>query len=315
MARPRPKPSSPPVALPRWKRSKISSRSSAGTPGAGVGDLHRRPLAVVGGDDADRLVRRARSAARCRAGCGRSARPRPGRPSPSTGRSAGRRRCCSPRSAARGSNSAATARVSSPSSTGSERSGASASSRERSSRSEARCSRRRSWRLAPAICACASSRSTRPSREVVVEQLEHPLQQRERGAQLVRRGGDERAPRVLLADRATPASWPARGRGRRPRRARRRAAAARRGRSLVIRSADWRRRSSRRSSARRQRAAQHERDDEPDERRGEERRAHLVDRLADVGQRLRRDQRADDLAARPVVERHRRRGRRPSSRS
>ncbi len=152
-----------------------------------------------------------------------------------------------PRSVARRSNSAATARVSSPSSTGSERSGARVEPRE--------VEQVGGQVLEPAQLALGARdllvrvvEVDAPLAQVVVEQLEHPLEQRERSAQLVRRGGDEGAAGVLLAHERLL------HRGERARQvadlvagvvARRRPATP----PLGTSSADWRRRSSRRRSA------------------------------------------------------------------
>ena len=135
--------------------------------------------------------------------------------------------------------------------------------------------------------------------QVLVEQLEHPLQQRQRRAQLVRGGGDERAARLLLAAEARPASTPsARARSPTSSRASSRGGGAcepvggdpQRGLAQALEAA--------RSASRDEPGAEHERDDEADERGGEERRADLGDGLADVGQRLARLEDAGEPAAR-----------------
>ena len=141
----------------------------------------------------------ARGAGRCRSGCARPAPRRRGRRCPSTARAErgpGARRRLAP---ARSSNSAATARHSSPSSTGSSRSVTAASRRLRSSSSLAsRASRRSSrwarwtWRRSVLLVEAAVA-------QVLLEQLDRALQRGQRRAQLVRGGGDERAPRRLLA--------------------------------------------------------------------------------------------------------------------
>ena len=177
-----------------------SARRSARAPRAGRPGRGRRP------DDRRRprrwsrgSARRRRSAARCRSGSARRGRPRPGRRGPSTGRRAARPRSRSSRSPARSPNSAATARASSPSSTASERSATAASSRERSSSSSASVERRSSSRRAVATWRCASVDVRAGLVEVLREQLHRALEHRQRRAQLVRRGGHERAPGRLLA--------------------------------------------------------------------------------------------------------------------
>ena len=65
--------------------------------------------------------------------------------------------------------------------------------------------------------------------DVLLEQLHRALEHRQRRAQLVRGGRDERAPRASPGGAAPPACASARARGRRPRRGGRRAASARPG--------------------------------------------------------------------------------------
>ena len=75
-------------ALPRWKRSKMCSRSSGGHARAAVGDAHRRRACRrAARADLDRLAGAARSAARCRSGSARTrAQARRVGAAPSTGR-------------------------------------------------------------------------------------------------------------------------------------------------------------------------------------------------------------------------------------
>ena len=84
--------------------------------------------------------------------------------------------------------------------------------------------------------------------QVVVQQLEHPVQRGQRRAQLVRGGGHERAPGLLLLAQPLPASPPACGPGRRPRRAPGRPAPRRPGPRARAPSAASRSRRSRRTS-------------------------------------------------------------------
>ena len=123
----------------------------------------------------------------------------PGSPFAQHGAIGGTTSTLSPRSAARSSNSAATARVSSPSST---RLGA-----QRRLGVEPGEVEQVGGEVLEAAQLALGARDLRVRvlevdaalGEVVVEQLEHPLEQGQRRAQLVRRGGDERAPRLLLA--------------------------------------------------------------------------------------------------------------------
>ncbi len=202
IARPRPKPPSSLRVRPRWKRSKISSRSSAGTPGPGVGDLDRR-LALrpadpdldcrIGGRDAQGVVEQDAHDPRDATRVGL-------RPGLAVDLARGRARRVAPSRAA--SNSAATARAVSPSSTGSLRSSSVASRRLRSSRSEARPARRRDCSCARRDPLAGVGEVDRVVGEVVGEQLEHAVERRQRRAQLVRGGRDESASRVLLLAQA-----------------------------------------------------------------------------------------------------------------
>ena len=218
IASPSPKPLSSLVALPRWKRSKMCSRSSGGTPGPRSATRTITVRWSRGGADLDRLAGAARSAARCRSGCARPARRPPGRRAPSTGPAESTSSATS-RSAACSSNSAATARAISPSSTGSERSWTAASRRERSSSSLAQHGSRRSSR-AGARDLLLRVLEVAAVAQVLVEQLHRALEHRQRRAQLVRGGGDERAPRRLLAAQLLLHAARTRAPGRRPRRGR-----------------------------------------------------------------------------------------------
>jgi hypothetical protein len=82
---------------------------------------------------------------------------------------------------------------------GSERSGTAASSRERSSSSPASADRRRSSRRGGRDLALGVGDVDAAAGEVLLEQLHRALQHRQRRAQLVRRGRDERPPGGLLA--------------------------------------------------------------------------------------------------------------------
>ena len=187
------------VALPRWKRSKIVLALVLGDARAAVGDSHGDRGRRRGGADLDRLAGAARSAARCRSGCARPARTAAGsavRPARAGGsrrraRRRGRRRAARtrPRRRAR-SRPARRARCAAATA---------ASRRERSSSSVASTdSRRSSPRALRDLLLGVASRSP-PVAQVLVEQLHRALQHRQRRAQLVRGGRDERAPRRLLA--------------------------------------------------------------------------------------------------------------------
>ena len=76
-------------AVPRWKRSKISSRSVARDAGAAVGDRDVRPVAAVAGRDAHRLAAGREAQRVVEQDPQDPRRPRPGRRAPSTGPSAG----------------------------------------------------------------------------------------------------------------------------------------------------------------------------------------------------------------------------------
>ena len=198
IASPRPKPPLEPAAAPRWKRSKMRSRSSAGMPGALVGDRdrgvdaahvrldpHRRAARAVAQRVVEQDPHDARDGVRVAAA--------PARPS---GRSPS---IDVERSRARSSNSATTARTISPSSTGSERSGTAASSRERSSSSPESADSRSSSRARDRDLAQRVELVEPARADVLLEQLHRALEHRQRRAQLVRGGRDERAPRGLLA--------------------------------------------------------------------------------------------------------------------
>ena len=109
-----------------------------------------------------------------------------------------RRIASTPRLELASSNSASTARPSSPSSIGSERRLTSASMRLRSSRSAASRPSRRDWARARSSSSPASSRSQTLALQVVRQQLEHAVERGQRRAQLVRGRRHERAPRLLL---------------------------------------------------------------------------------------------------------------------
>ena len=166
----------------------------------------------------------------------------------------------------------------------------SASSRLRSSSSLASRARRRSSRWAPLHLAPGVLLVEPAVAQVLLEQLDRALQRRQRRAQLVRGGRDERAPRRLLAAQLALHAWPARGRGRRPRRGRRRAGSGRR-------CPPWRRAPRRPAGARgagrcrvASRMPSSDGDGEADRGGGEEGVAHLVDGGRDVGELLLRDE-------------------------
>ena len=200
IARPRPKPLSGPAARPRWKRSKMCSRSSGGMPGprsatVSVRAARRRQLVLT----RHRLAAAARSGARCRAGSAPRARRRRGRRGPS-----------SPRAAARVELDVALARAQVELGRHRARQLAeldrlraqlapAASSRLRSSSSPARAESRRSSRRALVDLELGVLDVHAPVAQVLLEQLHRALEHRQRRAQLVRGGGDERAPRGLLA--------------------------------------------------------------------------------------------------------------------
>ena len=190
----------PAVELPRWKRSKISSRSCSGTPGPCLTPRSTsRPPRCIRPRSSSQAGRRA---ARCRSGSGRSARPRRDRLSPSTAAAAGARRASRRRRGARRSNSAATARHSSPSSSGSAAQldlGVEAAEVEQVAGQRATGGGSAPWRGRRAR---ARPRGRGGRREVVVEQLEHAVQRGQRRAQLVRGGRDERPAGGLLAAQA-----------------------------------------------------------------------------------------------------------------
>ncbi len=160
IARPRPKPLRPPVALPRWKRSKISLRSPSGTPGP-----RSRTASCAHGGCAPASISMSDPCGATRRALSRRMRTiratAPGSPWAQDGCEGRWARTVTCRRAAPSSNSAATARHSSPSSSGSLRSATSASRRLRSSRSEARWESLRDCSLACAVRWRASWRSTR----------------------------------------------------------------------------------------------------------------------------------------------------------
>ena len=125
--------------------------------------------------------------------------------------------------------------------------------------------------------------------QVLPEQLERPLQRRQRRPQLVRRGGDERAARRLLASERL-----LHGRERAGEVADLVAAAvARRGRVGALgrdADGDGPQPGEAPRQRRRERDAEHDRDDQPDAGRGDERGADLVDGGVDVGERPLRDE-------------------------
>ena len=199
IARPRPKPASVPAVRPRWKRSKICSRSAGCTPGPrSATSTCARPAAQpavrrIGsprGRVAERVVEQDPHHAGDRVRVAAA---------PARAASGGTTSSSTSRSSARSANSAATARASSPSSTGSERSGTDASRRLRSSSSPARLESRSSSRRARATWVWASAMSSAAVAQVLLEQLHRALEHRQRRAQLVRGGRHERAPRRLLA--------------------------------------------------------------------------------------------------------------------
>ena len=107
--------------------------------------------------------------------------------------------------------------------------------------------------------------------EVLLEQLERPLQRRQRRTQLVRRGRRRTPAARPPGGAAPPASPRACGRGRRPRRGRGRAGGAASGPSAATRTAAARRRARRRDSVVDSADAEHDRDDEADAGGGDER--------------------------------------------
>ena len=159
----------------------------------------RRVLAVVGGHDADglalgrvaqRVVDEDAHDARDGARVARA---------PSTGPGGGSTTISTPRSRAWSSNSATTARHSSPSSTGSRAhrdGGVEAAEVEQLGREAAEAAQLglRARELLLGVVGVEAAVA-----QVLLEQLERPLQRRERRPQLVRGGRDERAPRRLLA--------------------------------------------------------------------------------------------------------------------
>ena len=252
---------------------------SSGRPGPWSATSSVARLAVVGGGHADRARRRRESAGRCRCRMRATRATAPGSPRaqhrPVGGTTSSVDRA---RRAPAGSNSAATARASSPSSTGSLRSSTPASSRLRSSSSAARLRRRRSSHCARARPAArASSRSSSLALEVLGEQLERcPTARsaacaaratrwpRTRGAPPP--GGAARAAstpnaraRSPISSRAVVGRRPARPSPSRGQRAARRGAAGR----------------ARRDQRRGEQQAEQQRDAEPDDGGLEERAAHL----------------------------------------
>ena len=198
IASPSPNPLPSPLLAPRWKRSKISSRSSA----RARPDPRRRPRSPASSRSTAirtlTVVWAARSVARCRAGSGRCARRCLGRPAPRSDRRVSSsatltrvlrasartrprprvrsRRARPARCAARGC----------------------ASIRLRSSRSLASELSRRAWRRADATRSRASPRSTGSYSRSSSSSSSAPSSEVERRAQLMRCGCDERAPRILL---------------------------------------------------------------------------------------------------------------------
>ena len=201
-------------------------------------------------------------------------------------------------SPARSSNSAATARHSSPSSTGSSRSATSASRRLRSSSSLASRARRRSSRWALCTWRRASSWSSRPSRRssssssiVPCSEVSGVRSSCEAVATNERRAASwRRSSRCMVASaraRSPTSSRPSsRGVGAsvpsRPRGPRRRAVARGAGRCVVAR-----------------RMPSSDGDQQADSGGGQEGVAHLVDGGGDVGERLLRDE--DEVAGRTAL--------------
>ena len=85
---------------PRWKRSKICSRSAGWMPGPRSATSMLRAVAGAAGREPRPARPAGRSAARCRAGSARRGRSRPGRRGSSTGRAGGTTSSSTPRSSA-----------------------------------------------------------------------------------------------------------------------------------------------------------------------------------------------------------------------